>query len=112
MKIVKGKKAVLTVRLNSKKTKDPFDFSSCDNIETCFDNEDGTQLELELGSGIEIIGSPLIGKIQITLTALQTKELKTVTNGSIELAITLSTDASNPISAIIDRAYSVVPSHC
>ena len=74
-KIITGNQASFLVRLKNAVTGDPYDLTGVYDIQTCFLNGDGTELMLGIqapNSGIAVVGNPVIGKIQITLTAAQT----------------------------------------
>ncbi len=90
-------------------TMDPFDLTGVSAITCCFMKQDGTDLVLSLGSGISIVGNPLLGKLLITLTAAQTALLNEVAFATLELAITFSGD---PLKVQILNAYEVVTADC
>lgn len=117
-KIITGNQASFLVRLKNAVTGDPYDLTGVYDIQTCFLNGDGTELMLGIqapNSGIAVVGNPVIGKIQITLTATQTGLLLPVRGEALDISI-LSTDLSpapqNPIPVRIYDAYSVLLSNC
>ena len=92
-------------------TYDPFDLTSVLDIGTCFVNADTTELIASLvGGQISIVGNPLLGKVLIALTAVQTALLKQVNLATLELKLTFAT--GNPIKVQIEEAYSVAESEC
>lgn len=107
--IIQGGKVTLTIRLVDSLTGDPFDLTGVTAIETCFLNADATELMLALGTGIIILGNPILGKIAISLTAAQTALLDLVSLATLELAVTTSGD---PIKIQIPQVYSVLQSEC
>lgn len=109
VQIIKGSKAQLIVRLRDVND-DPYDLTGVTEIQTCFQNEDGTETVIKLTtSGIAIIGNPILGKISINLTASNTNLLSTADVGILELAITTSGD---PTKLQVPGAYEVDASVC
>lgn len=109
--IIQGGKAIIPIRLTDQSTGDPYDFSPVTEIKTCFQNSDGTELMVtKTGGAITVVGNPILGKLQIALTAAQTALLNEVDAGTLELAITVG--SSDPFKFWITGAYSVSSSQC
>lgn len=87
----------------------PFDLTGVTDITTCFQNSDGTETMLSLGSGISVVGNPSLGTILINATALQTAKFIPVTGQALELAISFGGD---PTKYQIPDAYEVVTGLC
>lgn len=68
--IVQGEDKVLTIKLVSSSTGDPFDLTAASAITALLLNADSTVLELTLTSGVTIV-NPSAGKIQVYITAAQ-----------------------------------------
>lgn len=109
-KIRQGGKAVLPFRLRDKND-DPIDLTTVTAISTCFKNISGPNLAVSLTGGIAIIGNPILGKIEITLTAAETALLAPCADGAdLELSVTLGTD--DPIKSVLLNCYGVIESVC
>lgn len=108
--IIQGGEIAFIVRLINSNTMDPVDLTSADHITTCFYNEDGTELNLDVGSGVTVVGPPTIGKLQIGLTAAQAALLNPVNNATLEIAVDFG--SGNPTKCQIVNAYSVLESVC
>src|SRR5690348_570234 len=87
----------------------PYPLTGATAISTCFQNADGTETMLTLGSGISIVGDAALGIIQLSLTAAQTALLTPVTGQALQLSIAFGGD---PIGVLIPDAYEVVTSLC
>jgi len=111
--IIQGSKGQITVRLYQGANGvigDPIDLTGITEIESCFDNADGTELSLlETTGGIVILGSPLLGKIQLVFTSAQTALLAIVEHETLELKLTY---AGDPQKILVKDAYAVVSSRC
>jgi hypothetical protein len=111
--IIKGSKAKMTVRLYQGVRGligDPLDLTLVTQISACFAKSDGTDLVVTKTSGkIVVLGSPLIGKIQINLTSSETASLATTDRETLELEMVTTGD---PSAIQVPDAYSVVPSRC
>lgn len=91
-------------------TMNPFDLTAVTEVETCFQNTDGTELTAKLTTGeIEVIGNPILGKLGIVLDAAETALLAVTEGATLELAITTTGD---PFKVQIPLAYSVAQSDC
>lgn len=112
--IIQGGKSTLLLRLKQYSNGiegDPVDFTGITDIQTCFQNTDGTELMLSLlGGAILILGSPLLGKLSIALTSAQTSLLALVDTAILELSLIYG--SSDPIKIQVPNAYSVVASQC
>lgn len=106
--IIQGGQQQLVVRLVDKVTGDPYNLTGATAITTCFQNTDGTELMLGLGTGITVLAATF-GKLQISLTAAQTEALKVVVLAILEIAVTFSGD---PIKVQIENAYNVLQTQC
>lgn len=111
--IIQGSKGQITVRLYQGANGvigDPIDLTAVAEISVCFQKADSTELTLtKTGGGITVLGSPLLGKIQIALTAAQTALLAVTDHETLEIALTFSGD---PQKIQIPSAYSVLASRC
>jgi hypothetical protein len=106
--IIQGSIATLLVRIVNAVTGDPYDLTAVSQVSTCFYNADGSELMLNLSSGVSILGAT-IGKIQIGLTAAQTALLNIVQYATLEVSLTTG---SGVIKVQIPQAYNVVASVC
>ena len=110
--IVQGSQAALLCRLFNGQSNDPYNLTGFYDIQTCFQNEDGSELMLSLQNGdIEIIGNPLLGKIQINIGAADTALFEVTTLATLELSFIVSM-GSDPIKVQIPSAYNVLQSEC
>lgn len=112
--IIQSRKATLLVRLVQSingVVGDPVDLTGVTEISTCFQNTTGAELVLtKTGGAITVLGSPVLGKLSIALTAAQTALLALTDTDVLELALTYP--SSDPIGIQIPQAYSVVASQC
>lgn len=108
VQIIQGGQKSFVVRLVDSETGDPYDLTAATEVETCFENDDGTELMLNLAGGVTILNA-IIGKIQISLTAAQTTALRVLQGGTLELAVTF---AGDPVKIQIPLAYDVVQTAC
>lgn len=99
----------LVYLIQNPQTFQPFNLTGVTNITACFQNADGSELMVSLGSGISILGNPLLGTIAIALTAAQTALLAVTDSATLELSITTSGD---PFKVQIPNAYLVAESVC
>ena len=81
IKIVQGSTRNLTLRLRDDND-DPIDLTSYDKFKVCLTKSDGTNLEItEIatanGSIVSVLGSPLIGKLDVLIKADDSEDLKT-----------------------------------
>lgn len=91
---------------------DPVDLTGVDEIVVCFPNEDGSDTELKLSDAeIEIVGNPILGKINILYTAAQSALFKTSESSTLEVAVT-DDGETDPWKVQIPHAYSVLASLC
>ena len=115
IEIIQGKKAQLTVRLRNATNGvegDPIDLTTITEISACFVNTDGTELTLrKTTGGVVVVGSPLIGKIQLVLTAAQTALMAITDHETLEIDLTFGVGV-DPIGMQIRDAYSVIASRC
>lgn len=80
-------------------------------IKSCFQNDDGSELMISLTGGqIAIIGDPMLGRLQITLTAAQTILLEEIDIETIEFSLIIG--AGDPVPFQIPGAYQVLDSKC
>lgn len=107
--IVQKYAAVIPLRLVDPNTKRPYDLSAVTALKTCFRNQDGTELMLSLGSGIAVVGNPILGELTVSVTAAQSALLEATDVETLELGITTTGD---PIPALIPMAYQVLASRC
>lgn len=87
----------------------PYDLTAVTAMTCCFQNDDGTDLILTLGSGLSVSGSAVLGQLLVTITAAQTALLALVDNATLTLRLTKTGD---PFPLVIENAYSVVPNGC
>ena len=84
-----GSDQSFTVKLDDLITGDPYDLTNATIIQATFPNEDGTNLTIDLTSGISIQTPATIGKLTVTLLNAQTTLLKTGVV-SFEISMTVS----------------------
>lgn len=112
--IIQGSKATLLIRLIQSTNGiqgDPVDLTGITEITTCFQKADGTELMLSFtGGAVSILGSPLLGKLSISLTAAQSALLALVDTAVLEISLIYS--GGDPVKVQIVSAYSVVASMC
>jgi len=108
--IIQGGHRIFTVLLIDPATKSPLDLTSATSISTCLYNADGTELDLNLTSGITILTPANLGKIQISLSAAQTALLRTVGLTPLEVAVSIA--SGDPVKCQIANAYIVSQSVC
>lgn len=108
--IIQGGIKDFTVRINSVASGDPLDLTSVVEISTCFKNADGTELMLtKTGGDIVVVGDPLLGKIKVSLSDVETALLGLVDNETLEVTVDLG---AGPLKVQIPNAYSVIESIC
>lgn len=110
-KIIQGGRRDLIIRLIDAKTRDYYNITGVTAITTCFENVDGTELMLSLGSGITILDATQ-GKIQVSLTSTQTTPLRTGNAFTMEIALTFPSNPSDPLKVQIPNAYDVSQTVC
>lgn len=106
--IVQGGRTNFIVRLVDQDTGNIYPLTGATALSTCFENTDGTELMLALGSGVSIIDAAA-GKLQISLTSAQTALLRTGLANTLELAVTFTGD---PLKIQIPEAYDVLQTVC
>jgi len=105
-KIRPAKKATMVIRLKNGDTTDPWDLTGLTEVSTCFEKQDGTELTVSLTGGqFVVVGSPLLGKLALTLSAAETTNLKP-TQGVKTMELTL-TYTGDPVATDIPMAYEV-----
>ena len=112
--ITKGETKVFTVKVRDQNG-DPFDLTNFDKFKVCLPNIAGTQDVTEVasanGSVTAISGSPLLGKIQVTLNYLDTTNLSEGTGQNIGLVVD-NAMTPNPRPKNTDGALNVYPAVC
>lgn len=108
VEIVQTRQIVFNVKLRDAND-DPYDLTPVTAISICFTNADGTDLVLSLSAGISVVGNPVLGVVQVALTAAQTNLLDLVDSATLELALITTGD---PVAVLIPGAYDVVGSQC
>jgi hypothetical protein len=113
-KIIQGGKFEIIVRIMKKVNDiigDPVDLTNMTEISVCFPKIDGTEFTAKLSTHeIEVVGSPLLGKIKIKGTAAVSATLLETDESLME--ITLTEGSADPVKVQIPRAYFVVRSEC
>ena len=108
--IIKGSTGSIITRLKDANG-DPYDLTNMTEISACFANTDGTTLTLlNSTSGIDVLGSALIGKIEIHLTATNSALLLAVENATLQVTVTLSSGRVDKFRKT--RSYSILASVC
>jgi hypothetical protein len=115
LKIVQGSQAQIPIKLLSKQGDTilgPVPLGSLYDITTCFQNLDGSETTVGLvEGGLTIVGNPLLGQIQIALTAAQTELLAPSDPGQLQIAL-IATMGTDPVIVPIWGVYRVIPSIC
>src|SRR3990172_4159356 len=80
IEITKGEDAVFTIKLRNE-FNDPFNLTNYDKFQVCLPKTDGSFLNITdvaniNGSVVEIIGDPLLGKLQVTVDEVDTATLR------------------------------------
>jgi hypothetical protein len=113
-RIIQGGAATIPVRLLNYQADgqvgDPVNLTGAAAILCCFEKQDGTELQLGIGTGITV-DNALLGKISIAITAAQSALLAVTDHETLELAITLVA-GQDPIKIQVTDAYTVVASRC
>lgn len=108
--IVQGSGVVLNCKFLYRGSLDPLDLTGITEIETCFLNDDGTELMLSLtGGGIAVYGDPILGKVSITLTGVETDALAQDQLATLQVKFTFG---GEPVVLQIPRAYNVLATAC
>lgn len=109
--IVQGAGAVLNCKFLYRGSLDPLDLTGVSEIETCFLNDDGTELMLSLtGTEIAVFGNPILGKITITLTGVQSAALAVARLATLQVKFTFP--GGQPVVLQIPAAYNVLATAC
>lgn len=115
VKIVQGSQSSFLLRLYNQTNGvlgDPVDLTTMYDIKTCFQNSDGTETTLsKLTAGIAVVGSPLLGKITVSLTAAQTALLALSDPGELQISL-IATLGADPVKIDVRNAYDVVETTC
>lgn len=89
VKVVQGEDKIIDLKIRDENG-DPYDLTGYSAIEAKFKNTDGTLLTLAVGTGVTVV-SAILGRIQLSLTDLQTAELKAGDFMDFEVKITIGT---------------------
>ena len=111
VEIIQGSKGQLNCKFLRKASRDPFDLTGVTDIQVCFANDDGTELQLSLlTGGITIVGNPVIGLFSISLTRAQTLALAVDDHATLQVGFVVA--GGDPEIFSIPAAYTIIASTC
>lgn len=92
--VIRGSDREITIRIETKKSQEPFDLTGVSEIEACFLKEDDTILSKKMTTGGVSVVSALAGKIKVILTETDTATLKVGESRSFEVLVTIGSVTS------------------
>jgi len=90
--IVHGEDKLITIRVISKSTEEPFDLTGA-TVSVKFAKTDGTTLTKSVGAGVTIVNA-VAGKMEVLLSDTDTALLKAGENQDFEAIVTVNTVTS------------------
>lgn len=107
IKIIQGESVSFTVRMRESGG-DPLDLTSIDDIHVCFKRLDGTNLVIDLASGVTVTGAT-IGKFEVEISAAQSAELRPTENADLEFTFDFP---SGTRKKIFERSLTIIKAKC
>ena len=116
VKIIQGENAEFTIKLRDENC-DPYDLTNFSKFKVCMQGaSDGTVVEITEtpnanDSKVELLGNAVLGKLKVTLDALDTVLLNPAERADIDLEID-SAAGDNPKRTRFEAALTVLESMC